>query len=177
MNLSWGVTPVMVEEQRDTDKLFDNVVDAAKKTGLVKDGDLVVITAGVPLGMSGTTNLLKVQLVGNILVSGTGVTKGTVCANICVCKTQEEVKRLFAEGDILVIPETTNELLPYLKAASAIITERGGTNSHAAIVGMVLDKPVIVGVQNATHILKSGTTVTVDAVRGIVFSGKEAPLP
>ena len=177
MNLSWGVTPVMVEEQRDTDKLFDNVVDAAKKTGLVKDGDLVVITAGVPLGMSGTTNLLKVQLVGNILVSGTGVTKGTVCANICVCKTQEEVKRLFAEGDILVIPETTNELLPYLKAASAIITERGGTNSHAAIVGMVLDKPVIVGVQNATRILKSGTTVTVDAVRGIVFSGKEAPLP
>lgn len=173
MNLSWGVTPILVEEKNNTDELFDHVVSVAKTNGLVNDGDLVVITAGVPLGMSGTTNLLKVQLVGNILVSGTGATKGAVCGNICVCKTAEEVKTLFSEGDVLVIPETSNELLPYLKSASAIITEREGMNSHAAIVGMALDKPVIVGAKNATRILKSGTTVTVDATRGIVYSGAE----
>ncbi|HEX3016842.1 MAG TPA: pyruvate kinase [Caproicibacter sp.] len=173
MNLSWGVTPILVEEKNNTDELFDHVVNVAKANGLVQDGDLVVITAGVPLGMSGTTNLLKVQLVGNVLVNGTGATKGSVCGNICVCKTSDDVKTLFSEGDVLVIPETSNELLPYLKSASAIITEREGMNSHAAIVGMALDKPVIVGAQNATRILKSGTTVTVDAARGIVYSGME----
>lgn len=172
MNLSWGVIPVLVEEQSNTDELFDHIVSAAKNTGIVKDGDLVVITAGVPLGMSGTTNLLKVQLVGNVLVSGTSATKGSVCGNLCVCKTEEEVNKNFSDGDILVVPETSNELLPYLKAASAIITEREGLNSHAAIVGLALDMPVIVGAENATRILKSGTTVTVDATRGIVYSGK-----
>jgi pyruvate kinase len=172
MNLSWGVIPVLVTEQNNTDELFDHIVGAAKETGIVKDGDLVVITAGVPLGMSGTTNLLKVQLVGNVLVSGTSATKGSVCGNLCVCKTEEEVNKNFSDGDILVVPETSNELLPYLKAASAIITEREGLNSHAAIVGLALDMPVIVGAENATRILKSGTTVTVDATRGIVYSGK-----
>ncbi len=173
MNLSWGVIPIIVEEQKNTDELFDHVVGVAKKHGLVKDGDLVVITAGAPIGMSGTTNLLKVQLVGDVLVTGTGASKGTACGNICVCHTKEEVDRLFTQGDVLVMPETSNELLPYLRAASAIVTEREGTNSHAAIAGMALDKPVVVGAQNATRILKSGTTVTVDASRGIVYSGKE----
>ncbi len=173
MNLSWGVIPIMVEEKDNTDELFDHVVNVAEKNGLVKDGELVVITAGVPLGMSGTTNLLKVQLVGDVLVSGTGVTKGAVCGNVCVCKSSEEVKNNLSEGDVLVVPETTNELLPYLRQASAIIAERPGMNSHAAIVGLALDKAVIVGANNATKILKSGTTVTVDSTRGIVYSGSE----
>lgn len=173
MNLSWGVIPIMVEEQDNTDKLFDHVVDVAKQNRLVKDGDLVVITAGTPIGLSGTTNLLKVQLVGNVLVTGIGASKGSVCGNVCICKTPGEIEKNFTEGDILVIPETSNDLLPYLKTASAIITEKEGMNSHAAIVGMALDKPVIVGARNATLILKSGTTVTVDGMRGIVYSGQE----
>lgn len=173
MNLSWGVIPIMIDEQNNTDELFDHVVSKAKAHNLVHDGDLVVITTGVPLGMSGTTNLLKVQLVGNILLSGTSATKGAVCGNVCVCKTEEDLKNGLKEGDILVIPETTNELIPFLKLASAIVTEREGKNSHAAIFGMALDKPVIVGAQNATQILKNGTTVTVDATRGIIYSGDE----
>jgi pyruvate kinase len=176
MNLSWGVIPIMVEEQDNTDKLFDHVVDVARRNHLVKDGDLVVITAGTPIGLSGTTNLLKVQLVGNVLVTGIGASKGSVCGNVCICKTPDEVAKYFKNGDILVIPKTSNELLPYLKAASAIITEKDGVNSHAAIVGMALDKPVIVGAKNATLILKSGTTVTVDGMRGIVYSGKECKI-
>lgn len=171
MNLSWGVVPIMVEEKNNTDELFDHVVDVARKEGLVKNGDLVVITAGAPLGVSGTTNLLKVQLVGDVLVSGTGATKGSVCGNLCVCKDEEEAEKNFKDGDILVIPQTTNTLLHVLKSAAGIITEESGMNSHAAIVGLALDKPVIVGAENATKILKSGTTVTIDATRGIVYSG------
>lgn len=173
MNLSWGVIPIMVEEQKNTDELFDHVVDVASKANLVKSGDLVVITAGVPLGVSGTTNLLKVQLVGDVLVSGSGITKGSICGNLCVCTDEEDAMKKFKDGDILVIPQTTNNILSLIKSASGIITELGGTNSHAAIVGLALDKPVIVGAEHATQILKSGTTVTLDAGRGIVFSGEE----
>lgn len=173
MNLSWGVVPILVEEKNHTDELFNHVVETARHRNLVQDGDLVVITAGLPLGVSGTTNMLKVQLVGDVLASGRGVTKGVVCGNLCVCKDEREAHKNFKDGDILVIPETTNEILPILKLASAIITEHGGMNSHAAIVGLTLEKPVVVAAQNATQLLKSGTTVTVDAARGIVFNGQK----
>lgn len=171
MNLSWGVIPIMVDEKNNTDELFDHIVNVARSHNLVQNGDLVVITAGVPLGVSGTTNLLKVQLVGDVLVSGMGVTKGSVCANLCVCSSEEEALKKFKNGDILVIPQASNKILNLLKNSSGIIAEAEGMNSHAAIVGLALDKPVIVNAESATKILKSGTTVTLDAARGIVFSG------
>ena len=173
MNLSWGVIPIIVEEKDNTDELFDHVVNVARQRGLVKNGDLVVITAGVPLGVSGTTNLLKVQLVGDVLVSGDGVNKGVACGNLCVCRDVEQAQAEFKEGDILVLPATDNTALSLMKASSGIITELGGMNSHAAIVGLALDKPVIVGAEHATQLLKSGTTVTLDASRGIVYGGVE----
>ena len=92
----------MVDEKKNTDELFDHVVDVAKKKGLVHDGELCVITAGVPLGVSGTTNLLKVQLVGDILVSGQGIGKGSACGNLCVCKTEEEAIYDCKPGDCLL---------------------------------------------------------------------------
>lgn len=63
MNLSWGVTPLMCEEKENTDELFDHAIDVAEAHRLVEEGDLVVITAGIPLGMAGTTNMLKVHQV------------------------------------------------------------------------------------------------------------------
>ena len=134
----------------------------------------MVITAGVPLGINGTTNLLKVHVVGNILVSGQGVNKLTAVGKVCVAHTEEEALANFNDGDILVIPHTSNALLPVLKKASGIITERGGMNSHAAIVGMTLDIPVIVFAENATQILKSSTFVEVDAANGTVSNSSPA---
>ena len=67
-----------------------------------------------------------------------------------------------------MVPQTSNELLPIMKKASGIVTERGGLNSHAAIVGMALDIPVIVFAENATSILKSSTVVEIDAAAGTV---------
>lgn len=171
MNLSWGVTPIMVEEKNNSDELFDHVVNVARDRKLVSNGDLVVITAGVPVGVSGTTNLLKVQLVGDVLVTGIGMTKGSVCGNVCVCADEEEARRDFRADDILVIPQTSNNILDLIRASSGVITELGGMNSHAAIVCLALDKPVIVHASGATKLLKSGTTVTLDAARSIVFSG------
>lgn len=60
-NLSWGVVPILCEEKYNTDELFAHAVEVSKKSGLVNTGDIVVITAGIPLGISGTTNMLKVD--------------------------------------------------------------------------------------------------------------------
>ena len=172
--LSWGVIPLMAEEMMtNTDDLIHHAVRKATEAGLLKNGDLVVITAGVPLGVSGTTNLMKVHIVGDVLVTGTGVNKGIVTSNVCVCSTEQEAHERFEAGQILVMPKTTNGVLPLLKSAAGIITEEGGSDCHAAIVGMALDIPVIVGAANATLILRSGTAVTVDAEKGIVSAGGE----
>ena len=170
MNLSWGVIPILVDEKDNTDELFEHVVSVAQKEGYVHNGDLAVITAGIPLGVSGTTNMLKVHLVGDVLVSGMAVNHNSVYGRLCVCRCEEEAWENFKDGDILVIPKTTNEILPLMRKASGIITETGGINSHAAVVCLALDKPVIVGAKNATKLLKSGTTVKLDGDRGIVFS-------
>lgn len=171
MNLSWGVIPLMADEKDNMDELFDHAVDCSMKAGYLNNGDLVVITAGAPLGVSGTTNLLKVHLVGNILVQGKGATNYTACGNLCVAADEDAALQNFRPGDILVIPATSNRLLPLLKEAAGIITETPGLNSHAAIVGMALEKPVLVDATNATRILKSGTTVTLDGERGVVMFG------
>ena len=175
LGMSWGVIPLMAEEMMtNTDDLIHHAVHKACEAGLLKNGDLVVITAGVPLGVSGTTNLMKVHIVGDVLVTGTGVTKGSVTSQVCVCANAEEAHERFESGQILVIPSTSNEILPLLKSAAGIITEEAGADSHAAIVGMALDIPVIVGASNATLILRSGTSVTMDAEKGTVSAGDES---
>lgn len=170
MSLMWGVKPLLMEEKTSSDELFEEALVVAEHTGMVNKGELVVITSGLPVGVTGTTNMIKVDVIGNILVSGVGIGSKQVCGNLCVCKTEEEANEKFIEGDILVIPETTNAMLPLLKRAAGIITEEDGVNSHAAIVGLAIDIPVITGATNATDILKTGSVVSLDAGRGVVSS-------
>ena len=140
----------------------------AQQGGLVQSGDLAVITAGVPLGISGTTNMMQVHMVGNVLVSGTGSKSGTVTANLCVCRTVEEAEHFLQPGDILVVPETTKEMIPLLRMVSGIITESDDENEKAIVAGAALGLPVLTGAVGATHILKAGTTVTLDSDNGRV---------
>ncbi len=166
--LSWGVIPLTIEEATNTDDLFERAVAAGEHAGLLHDGELVVMTAGVPLGMSGTTNLMKVHVVGHILVTGRGVSRRSVCGSICVARDENEAEKCFSDGDILVIHQTTNRLLPLVRKANGLILEDEDPNGHGAIAGMSLDIPVIIGAENATRILKSGAVVTLDAARGVV---------
>lgn len=171
LKLSWGVYPIYNKIVNSTDDLFVQVVEKALETGYIKNGDLTVITAGIPLGTEGTTNMIKVHLVGQTLASGKGVNDLSVSGNLCVAKSEEEAIRNFKNGDILVVKETSNTMLPIMKNASGIITEQSGSSSHAAIVGLTLDIPVIVGVENATNLLDNGAVVTLDANRGLVYCG------
>ncbi|MBC5582231.1 pyruvate kinase [Anaerofilum sp. BX8] len=168
LSLSWGIVPMVMPLVKTTDDLIDTSAELAQKAGYLKEGDMAVITAGVPVGVSGSTNMIKAHLVGASLLSGVGVGKLVGVGRICICKTEAEIRSKFHPGDVLVLPSTSNDILDQMKKASAIICEEPGLNSHAAIVGLTLEKPVIVGATGATHKLKDGVKVAVDAERGIV---------
>ncbi len=172
LSLSWGVLPYLVDKAVSTDEMFDMGVDKALESKMVNNGDLVVITAGVPIGISGTTNILKVHIVGKVLVKGTGIGGGVRTGELYVAKNGRDSLKDFFEGGFLVVPYTNNDMMPEIKKAAALIVEEGGIGSHAAIAGLALEIPVVVGAANATKILKSGAAVTIDADRGIVYYGK-----
>ena len=166
--LSWGTVPLMIAEESNTDDLFEHAVDAAVQNGLVHDGELVVLTAGVPLGISGTTNLMKVHVVGHLLSRGQGLHGGKVIAPLCVIRNLEKDAKDFNTGDVIVCHQTTREMFSMLRKSSAIVMEDDNPEGHGAIAGMSLDIPVIIGAKNATNILKSGAVVTVDGEKGTV---------
>lgn len=172
LSLMWGVIPVEMQEEETADDLFDHAVKLSEDKKLISRGDLVVITAGVPLGLSGTTNMLKVQVAGNTLLTGRGCNALKASGNVCVCNSAEDLAKTFRPGDIVVVSATNNDMMPQLKDAAGIITEQGDRYSHAAIVGIALDIPVITEAKNATRILKSGTFVTMDSEQGLVYSGR-----
>lgn len=170
--LFWGVESVKVRDGKSTDEVFDLAIAASQQAGYIHKGDLVVITAGVPVGVAGATNLMKVHLVGEVLIKGTGVGGGNVTGRVCVAKSAEEAKANFKAGDILVTNATDKDLMSFIEEASAVVVEEGGYTSHAAIVGLSLKKPTVVGADNATLMLATGDDVTVDATKGIVYAGK-----
>ncbi len=168
LSLSWGTVPLMIEEEQSTDELFEHAVEAAVSEGLIRDGELVVLTAGVPLGVSGTTNLMKVHVVGHLLVRGDGVCGDSVTAPLVVADSYEDACDVFKTGDILVCRQTTRDMLPLVRKASGLILEDANPEGHGVIAGMSLDIPVIIGAANATSILKSGAVVTMNAKKGTV---------
>lgn len=168
LSLSWGITPIMMDYAQDTDALISKSIDAAKNAKLISDGDLVVLTAGVPVGISGTTNMIKAHLVGDSLINGVGIGKKMATGITCVCRSEAEVEQKLKPGNVLVVHNTTNDMLDRLRDACAIVCEDSGLNSHAAIVGLTLGKPVIVGALGATRLLHDGIRVCVDSERGIV---------
>lgn len=172
LSLVWGVYPVLSIKSDITDEVIDRSIHSAIEKGYIEEGDLIVITAGIPVGVSGTTNLIKVQTVGKVLIKGTGIGKQSITGKVCICRTMEELTAKFKEGNILVSEFTDKDMVEFMKKASAIIVEQGGLTSHTAIVGLNLGKATIVGATDATKVLKDGDIVTVDSVTGLVYKGE-----
>lgn len=170
--LVWGVQTVNIGEHETTDEIFDHALEAAKAKGFVKEGDLVVITAGVPVGIAGATNLMKVHLVGEILIKGLGIGKKVVTAEVCIATTGAEANAKLKKGQILVTNATDKDMMEAIERSSALIVEEGGYTSHAAIVGLSLGIPVIVGAHDATQVFRDGQLITLDSDKGLVYSGR-----
>lgn len=172
MQLYWGVQPLLGPYSANTDEMIELSLRCALHHGAIKDGSSVVITAGVPVGTPGSTNLIKVVTVGNKLLSGTGIGSRAVSGHICVAKTAADFKDKLQKGDILVVDVLNDEYVPFAAAkAAAIIAEEGGLTSSTAIVAVTCGLPVIVGAANATATLADGQLVTVDPVSGAVYEG------
>jgi len=168
----WGVIPVLSSVAETTDEIFQKAVDDAKSTGLLKNGDLVIITGGMPVGISGTTNMIKIHIIGDILVEGKPQTNISTTGVLCVIASNKSAVEDFIGGEILVIKESTDEILHLIKNAGAVITEEASDDSPAAIVAKALDIPVITNATGATEILTSGIAVKVDGEKGYVYSGQ-----
>ena len=173
LSLSWGITSLLMGPAHSTDELIEMSTALAEKNGYLHNGELTVVTAGVPVGVSGTTNMIKIHMVGNCLATGVGVGRGktdlvSASGKACVCRTLEEVKAKFRPGMVLVVPSTSNEMLGYVRDAAALVVEEPGLNSHAAIVGNSLLKPTIVGAAGACSHIRDGLDIAVDCAHGSV---------
>ncbi|WP_276354186.1 pyruvate kinase [Cohnella caldifontis] len=172
LQLVWGVIPVLGTPATTTDEMFDIAVKGAMDSGFVRLGDTIVITAGVPVGRSGTTNLIKIHNVGELIAQGQGIGSLSATGKVVVASSPEEAVRKMAPGAILVAPSTDKEYMPAFEQAAAVITECGGITCHAAVVGLNLGIPVVVGVDGATSRLRDGMEVTVYSEKGLIYSGQ-----
>ena len=175
LSLSWGVYTAKAPKASNTDEVVEYSIDVAKEAGYVNEGELVVITAGVPVGESGTTNLIKVHVISEEIANGMGVGRTSVEGKVRIVKNGEKCDN-FNEGDILVTSMTDSDMNQYIEKAAAIITEEGGMTSHAAIVGINLGKPVVMSAVDIMNKVTDGEIVTVDALSGVVYRGSSRVL-
>lgn len=169
--LAWGVHSIVGERISSTDEMLDVAVDRGLSTNLFERGDRVIITGGVPVAESGTTNLMKVHIVGDVLANGQGIGKKSAYGKAVLAKNAEEANAKVNENDIIVTYGTDKDMMPALEKASAIVTVEGGLTSHAAVVGLSLGIPVIVGVQDAFDLFTDGQDITVDGTKGDIYKG------
>lgn len=171
LQIHWGVCPLISEKSNHTDEVIERSISAALKSNRINDGDTVVLTAGIPVGVAGTTNLIKVHTVGKILIKGFGIGKNSVTSNVCVIKKESDLKEKFKDGDIIVTKFTDREYVEYIERASGLIVEMGGLTSHAAIVSLHFNIPTIIGAENAIEIINDRQLVTIDTIGGLIYDG------
>ncbi len=174
--LAWGVYPKMGKKATTTDDMLDTAVEESLNSGIVSSGDLVVITAGVPVGEAGTTNLMKIHVIGDVLMKAQGIGRKSAFGKVVIARNANEAIAKVTEGSILVTIGTDREMMPAIEKCSAVIAEEGGLTSHAAVVGLNIGIPVIVGAKDATTLLKDGQEVTVDSNHGVIYNGHASVL-
>lgn len=171
LSLVWGVHPIIGKDVRSIDEIIQDSVDQSMRHNYVKNGDVVIITAGVPVGEVGTTNLMKIHVVGDLLVRGQGIGKSMAVGEAIVANTAEEIMSYDTTGKIIVTTGSERDMVPAIEKCAGLITEEGGLTSHAAVVGLSLGIPVIVGIEDATKIIQSGQEITMDAESGVIYHG------
>jgi len=170
LQLVWGVKPLLVLELPSAGQTFHAAINVALEKQMLIEGDLVVMTAGTLQGVSGSTDLIKVEVVTSVLGKGIGIGQGAVSGRARVAHTAREIGN-FNHGEILVVPRTNADFVDVIRKASGIITEDESLASHAAVIGLRLGVPVIVGVKKATEIIRDGAILTLDMQRGLIYSG------
>ncbi len=172
LQLVWGVRPLLVLDLPTTRQTLQAAISQAQEEGLLKDGDLVVLSAGTLPGISGSTDLIKVEVVKAVVARGRGFGKGTVSGPARILRSSLDASKI-TPGDILVARTTDASYVEAIKQAAGVITEEDGVSSHAAVIALRLGVPVLVGVKDATRLIRDGAIVTLDPEKGTVTSGAD----
>lgn len=170
--IEWGVYPIRATLASSIDDLFYESINILKNIKFVKEGELVILTAGMPLGKAGSTNIMMVKTVGKLLCKGMGIGKHKISARACVAKNAKELEENFNDGDIIVTIGVYKDMLPYIQKSSGIITVEGGLTSQGAIVGINYHLATVVGVGEAMNSIKTGDIISIDATTGEIYEGK-----
>jgi len=170
LQMVWGVRPLLVLELPSTGQTFQAAINVAQEKNLLTEGDLVVMTAGTLQGVSGSTDLIKVEIVTAVLGQGIGLGQGSISGRAKVVHNAMDASN-FNPGDILVASRTGVDFVEAIRKAGGIVTEEESLTSHAAVIGLRLGVPVIVGVKEATQVIKDGAILTLDIQRGLIYSG------
>ncbi|MCL2189691.1 MAG: pyruvate kinase [Defluviitaleaceae bacterium] len=175
LNLIWGTMPMLSEKPFEGDnEVFDVAEEMAIKSELVKTGETIVALAGVPIGVAGTTNTMKVRTVGNVLAKGTGNKRGAVQGIARVFADPEsQDKPYFEQGDIVICTHTSDNMMEFIKKAGAIVTgswEKVDL-SHAETVAKALDIPMLRTDVRCVDFVNPGLPVTVDTDDGFLLNG------
>ncbi|MFD1206947.1 MULTISPECIES: pyruvate kinase [Sporosarcina] len=176
LSLVWGIYPILGERVSSIDEILQESVEESVKHQYVTHGDVVIITAGVPVGEAGTTNLMKIHVIGDMLARGQGIGKTVSYGRAVIVPNPQNIDPSAAEGNIIVTKASDRDMMPAIERCAGLITEEGGLTSHAAVVGLSLGIPVIVGVENATKVISNGAEITMDAESGVIYNGHASVL-
>jgi len=166
--LVWGIYPCFRPYYESTDEMLSKSIEAARETELVRDGDVVVLTGGVPIKVPGTTNLLKVHIIARTLATGKGFGEGTITGVLKWLKKEGQV----VKGFIVAVERIEEKLLPFLKEAKAILTREEGIRPYLLLNKAEIDVPLLTGIDVGEEVLKDGMVLTIDVDKGIVLEGE-----
>ncbi|MFC5590384.1 pyruvate kinase [Sporosarcina soli] len=176
LSLVWGIYPIVGRKVASIDEILQESVEESVKHQYVSHGDVVIITAGVPVGEAGTTNLMKIHVIGDLLARGQGIGKSVAFGRAVIANNAKEALAHDTEGAILVTTASDKDMMPAIEKCAGLITEEGGLTSHGAVVGLSLGIPVIVGVENATKNIRHDNDITIDAESGVIYNGHASVL-
>lgn len=174
LNFNWGVFPVY-HSSRTLSEAFSVASSFALEKGIASFGDLVIVTAGTPFGFSGTTNMMIVESIGDVLVRG-GHGKGSVISgNISLLPTASVKPAYTSKGQLIVLQRCSEEFLPHIRECRGVIMQNLVEDIDSEIflekIALEYAIPYILRADNAMTILKEKQLVTLDPSKGIVYKG------
>lgn len=172
LSLNWGVVPLMEKQPENENEAIDYAIFSSLRKGYIDEGDLLVVTAGIPMGIPGTTNMMHLLTAGRIIIRGLPYLRKEAFGRICRAESAQEAISKIRQGDILVVIGTDKNYVPAVEKAGGIITEQTGLTSHPAILALELGIPCILGAKNAMSLLEDDALVTLDGGRGLVYQGQ-----
>lgn len=175
--LNWGVIPILATGCRNSKEAFSIATQYALTRGLIAFGDVVVVTAGVPFGKKGTTNMMMVENIGEVLVRGHKGSGPKVSGKVIFVLSPEVYEPSELEGKIVVIVHCDNTFLPVLKQAAGVVLQNyigdSASEKYVALVAKTFDISVMTRADGAMGILREGDEVTLDPKRGFIYRGSE----